>query len=480
MANQISRRGFITAAGALSLTGFLAACGGSGPSGAGSGGTGGAGGGVNWWDHFGGFQKLHKEWATTESSALGAQIDYTYHQASAAPEALQLAKQANQLPDVYSNILGLPLAALIEAGWLHAIELSDTARSALPKDALVEGITMQDGKIYGMPLLSDKQYWCCTWINKNLQEKAGFEGPKSYDDLLAALKAVADLGDSSIFPMTLALGDSSRVRDQVDDLAQYGGFPGYRGQRFDTGEFNYDHDSYVNAIELLKEINDKKYLMPGTNQYKVPDARTQYASGRVGVTFDGPWAPGGVRNIIASFVETMDSSGILTPDGGPRQGYRGAPSPVWFVAENSGNVGVATKLLESFTTEDYLLKMTAAMDQPPLNLDIVDKADVIDAYKYLIDDFKKVVYRAPEAVVRKPEVSAALGNYKPIDPDLGGIIQSYLAGQTSDLPAALKKLNGKFESMLDAAISKAKAGDAEVSRDDWAFSDWKPGQDYTY
>lgn len=298
--------------------------------------------------------------------------------------------------------------------------------------------------------------------------------------MLAALKSVADLGDSSIFPMTLPLGDAGRIRDQVNDLAQYGGFPGLQGQRFDTGAFNWDHEGYVNAIELLKEINAKKYLMPGSNQYKVPDARTQYASGRVGLTFDGPWAPGGVRNILASFVDTMGTSGILTPDGGPRQGYRGAPDPVWFVAGNSKNPKVATQLLDSFTTDEYLLKMSAAMDQPPLNLDIVDKAKVTDAYKYLVSDFKKVVFRAPQAVVRKPAVSAALANFKDINPHIGSIIQGYLAGQVKDLPAALRDLNGRFESMVDAAVKKAKDGGANVSRADWAFSDWKPGQDYTY
>jgi len=33
---------------------------------------------------------------------------------------------------------------------------------------------------------------------------------------------------------------------------------------------------------------------------------------------------------------------------------------------------------------------------------------------------------------------------------------------------------------VNAAVKKAKDGGANVSRQDWAFSDWKPGQDYTY
>jgi ABC-type glycerol-3-phosphate transport system substrate-binding protein len=481
MSNTFSRRGFLTAAGAVGVGGLLAACGGSGPSDSdGDGGGGGSDAAIRWWDHFGGFQDLHKEWATTQTEALGHPVEYTYNQVSQAAEALQLAQQASQLPDIYSNVLGLPLSALVEAGWLAEIPFSDDAKAALPEGSFVEGITTIDGKVYGMPLLSDKQYWCCTWFNTDIQEQAGFEGPTDYDGLLAALRSIADLGDDAIFPMTLALGDAGRMRDQINDLAQYGGFPGYNGQRYDTGAYNWDHDSYVNAIELFKEINDNGWLIPGTNQFAVPDARSTWAAGGIGFFFDGPWSPGGVRNLVADFVPLMGTSGILTPNGEPRQGYRGAPSPVWFMAKNSPNPDIATQLLESFTTEDYLLKMTAAMDQPPLNLDIVAEADVTEPYKFLIDDFTKVVYRAPEAVVRKPEVSAALGNYIPVDPHLGSIIQGYLAGEVSDLRGDLAELNGKFEQMVDDAVEKANADGSDLSRADWEFPDWTPGQDYTY
>src|SRR5690625_7927202 len=50
-------------------------------------------------------------------------------------------------------------------------------------------------------------------------------------------------------------------------------FPGYQGLRYDTGEYNYDHDAYINAIELYKEISDNGWLLPGTNNFQIPDAR---------------------------------------------------------------------------------------------------------------------------------------------------------------------------------------------------------------
>ncbi len=88
---------------------------------------------------------------------------------------------------------------------------------------------MLDGKIYGLPATSDRQYWACTWFNQEIADEVGFEGPKSYDEMLAALKAIADHG--AYAPMTLALGAAGRIRDQVDDLAQAGGFPGAENTR---------------------------------------------------------------------------------------------------------------------------------------------------------------------------------------------------------------------------------------------------------
>ncbi len=484
---EISRRIFIGGLGAVSLTSFLAACGGQSPepraggpaTSAAAGGAGAVGGAaIRWWDHFGGLQDLHKQWSTDQAEQLGVPVEYTYNEPTRALEGLQLANQSDQLPDVYSNVLGLPLPALVEAGWLHEITLSEEARGRLPEGTFVEGISMLDGKIYALPALSDRQYWAVTWYNSEIAEEIGFEGPRSYDDLREALKAIAD--DGRYAPMTLALGANGRIRDQVDDLAQAAGFPGWQGLRYDTGEYEYDHDTYVEAIELLKEISDNGWLLPGTNSFQIPDARGRWAAGNVGFFIDGPWSPGGVRALNEAHLPKMAQSGELTPEGDELVITRGAPAGTWFVAGNSGNPEAASRLLESFTQDDYQAALAEAMDQPPLNLDTVAEADVIEPYADLIADFKKRVFRAPQAQVRNVEVSKALALTTPVAPHLGDIIQGYLGGQIGDLRGELVKLSDSFSRDLDSAIERASAEGANVSRADFEFPDWKRGEDYTY
>ena len=102
-----------------------------------------------------------------------------------------------------------------------------------------------------------------------------------------------------------------------------------------------------------------------------------------------------------AFLPKMAQAGELTPEGEELIITRGAPAGTWFMAGNSGNPEAATRVLESFTQDDYQRALAEAMDQPPLNLDTVAKADVIEPYRTLIADFKKRVFRAPQPQVRK-------------------------------------------------------------------------------
>ena len=98
----------------------------------------------------------------------------------------------------------------------------------------------------------------------------------------------------------------------------------------------------------------------------------------------------------------------------------------------------------------------------------------------MINLFKEQVFQAPEAIVRNPEIAAVDAQRKPITPHLGQVIQGYLGGNISDLRDALKKLSDANEADREQAMTTAKSNGAEVSMDDYAFTDWKPGADYVY
>ena len=477
--SQLSRRAFLGGSGALAAAAVFGACGGSSDSGSSNGG----GEGLRWWDHYSALQKFHKDWAAQQSKALGVNIAYTYNDATKSAQALQLANQSQQLPDIYSNTLGIPLSALVKDKWVGEITMSAEAIARLPKGSFTDGVTNLDDKLYGLPLFSFRQYSTATWFNTEIIGKAGIDGnspPATYDEYREACKKIKALG-GGFAAMTLALGDPGRMRDQMDDMAQAGGFQGYQGLKFATGEYAYDDDAYVNGIEFWKELNDGGYIVQGSSNFTVANARTRWAAGAAGFFPDGPWCAGGVKNILAGFVPKMNVGPLLKAEaGGPVTVYRGAPGAQFFVAGNSKDPEKASKLLESFTTPEYQTGLASGMDQPPLNLDVVDTADVIEPYKKVVGYFKETVYRAPQALIKNPQIATAQALSKPIATHLGNIIQGYLGGDISDLKAALKKLNGDFEKDREQALKGASAKGAKVSVEDYAFADWKPGADYTY
>ena len=478
--SALNRRRFLQGSAALALG---AAVGGCSTSTSGSqGGGAGKGAGVSWWDHFSSYQKLNDDWAGKQSSALGVPVTHTYYEASKAPEALQVANQARQLPDVFSNVVGVPLAALVKDKWVQELKLSADVLASLPKGTLAEGITSLDGKVYGFPLQSSRWYTACTWFNVDLFAKAGLDPnapPATYDDYRAACQKLKDAG---VVPMTLALGaDGGRVRDEMDDMAQTGGFDGYQGVQFKTGQYAYDDDAYVNGIEFWKELYDGGFMLPGTNNFSVVNARTRYATGAVCFFIDGPWLPGGSKVLQPTFLPKIGGGSILTAEPGKKvMTYHGLPGPTYFVSGTSQAAENATKLIASFVEQEYLQQMTAAMDQPPVNLDIVATADVIEPYKQMIARFTEQVFWMPQPVVRNNELAAVDARRKPITPHLGQIIQGYLGGNIPDLRAALKKLSDDNEADRERALKEAKTAGAKVALEDYAFADWQPGRDYVY
>ncbi|MEZ0493788.1 ABC transporter substrate-binding protein [Kineococcus sp. TBRC 1896] len=473
---QISRRSLLAGGGGLSALTLLAACGGSSGNGAGPGAT----ASLRWWDHFSALQKFHAEWAQKESQALGVAIEYTYNDVTRSTEALQLANQSNQLPDIYSNVVGLPLPALVAEGWLHEITLSDQARAALPEGAYAEGITTIDGKLYGLPLFSYQQYSAAHWFNVDVVTDAGLDPdspPASYDEYRSNLEKIAASGGDAA-PMVLALGGVARMREQIDDLAQAAGFPGFQGAKYTTGEYAYDDDTYVDAIEFWKELNDSGLILPGSGSLTVADARTRWASGVAGYFPDGPWCAGGAKNVVPAFVDTMGVGPILTPDGSDPTTYRGTPAAQFFIAGNTANPEPANAVIESMTTTEYQKGLAAGMDQPPFDLSVVQSADVIEPYKTLCGWFADTVKRAPEPIVRNPQIAQVQAAQKPVSPHLGDIVQGYLGGDVTDLRGALRDLNARFSADREQAIAAATAAGAQVSMADYAFPDWQPGQDW--
>ncbi|MFP8960846.1 extracellular solute-binding protein [Streptomyces nanhaiensis] len=102
---------------------------------------------------------------------------------------LQNALNSNSAPDVFLQRGGGKMQAMVDAGQIQALDLTDTDRANVGTAAL-EGVSI-DGKVYAMPLDTQPEG---IYYSKDLFEKAGITSPPTtmdeLEDAVAKLKAI--------------------------------------------------------------------------------------------------------------------------------------------------------------------------------------------------------------------------------------------------------------------------------------------------
>jgi multiple sugar transport system substrate-binding protein len=438
---------------------------------------------ITWWDHNVNLQKANRVAYDAYTAKSGIKIDYTYHQTAKIGQALQLAKQSNQQPDVHSTAgLESSIPSLIADGWFSPIEWSDDVKKTFePLGGLVEGLHSFDGKLYTFPIFADRQYVAATWFNRDMITKAGLDPanpPKTFDEFRAACRAVQD-SQKPASGMILSLAHTGRMAEHLNSLAMGAGFAGLAGQLFSTGEFAYHDDAYVAVFEFLASLQADKLIFPGSSSLDDQTARVRWAAGAAGFYLDGPWCSGTVQTEAKQFLPSVDVGPMLQPEAGrPVVAYRGQGGGNYYIAGSSDLPAEASELLTGLATKDYWTGIANAMAQPPYDLSVVEGSTAIEPWKRLVGWFADSVFIAPQAVLRNQDVQRVNRFSKAIKPGLGELLQGVFSGQVPDIRGALKKLSDDSAADREQALKKAVADGAELDADAWAFPDWKPGADY--
>lgn len=482
--NELNRRRFLTGAGLVGAAAVLGACDSSSspPEGDGGNPTGGSSGpAMEWWDQFNPLQDLHRS-VFKEFTADGhPEVKYTVYNPNEQGEALQLAKQSDQLPDVFTLAgVGVPPSVLASTGWFAPLASPDAIQSALPEGSIVPGLHIFDDKLYSFPIFTFRQYETLVWFNRGQVEKADLDPddpPTSWDDFRKAAQAVQKSGTSGVL---LPLAFPERMQTFVFELAQTAGFAGSRtgatdGVDLTTGEYRFHDDAFVDAIDFLMSFKKDGSLFPASSSLDARDGRARWAGGSSAYFMDGPWNAGVLAGDFEPFLEQLGVGPIPTPGGDAPVLTRPPTGGTFWIAGKSDQVDEASALLELFAGDEYQRGLAGAMDQPPIDSSIVTDSDAHDTYKQAISMFTDQVFLGPTPLGRNPKVAEVQAQMKPIEPNLGAIVQGAFSGQIGDLRAALKKLSDATEKERQAAIAKVGG----VSTDDWVFSDWERGTDYT-
>ncbi|MGH3655371.1 MAG: ABC transporter substrate-binding protein [Micromonosporaceae bacterium] len=446
-----------------------------------SSGEGGATGSLRWWDHYMPLKKLQEQtFRGFEKANDGVTVEYTVYNPNEMGQALQLAFKSRKIADVFSmDALGQPAAKLHADGWFSPITLPAAARKKLPDGVLIDGLHVFDDKVHSFPVFSFRQYTSLTWFNKDLVEAAGGDpenGPATWDEFRALARKITRTGKKGTYGWIQGLQFAERMMHHLMDLAKAAGSPG----EFDpkTGEYAYGSEPWVEAMEFLHSLVKDKVVFPASTSLDARTARARWVTGVAGMFFDGPWNAGVVNGQFKDFLDKLGVGGIPGPEADPVVHIPPKQGTFW-VSAHSKNTELASELLAELLSTEYQSSLAGYMDQPPLDLSVVAKADVHPTYLKATKLFTDGVRLLPDPAGKNPAVAQVIGAMKPARPTLGEIVQGVLSGEIDDAGKALRDYAANRTAERDRAIKAATAKGAEVSTDDWVFSNWTAGEDYT-
>ncbi len=434
-----------------------------------------------WWDHFLPTQEVEKKlFAKFAAGEGGVPVEYSVYDPAKMGQSLQLAKQSNQMPDVFTLAgVGSPVSSLQEQGWFAPITIDEAVRKDLPPQTFLEGVNVFDGKVYGVPIFGGGTLDTLNWFNNELFTKAGLDPakpPTGYDEVRAAARAIKQAGAAGwIAPLQF----TDRIGTQLHQLAEAAGSPSIGGIDLRTGEYVVDNENYLNAIEWWQAMQADGVLFAGSGSLNARTARARWATGVAGMFLDGAYCIGVVAQDFAAFADKVGVAQIPVPDPAGRpainQNFRGGAV---FLSATSKVAEQAAKLLSTMVGRDAQLQMLTGMNGPALYSGIVEQADVHPMFKEAIRLIEQSVFLAPDPVVANPAVAKVTGAMKSVEPDLGTIVAGVMSGDVPDARAALAKLRDALTAERERAIKQAEGKGAKASVEDWTFPDWQRGQNY--
>jgi multiple sugar transport system substrate-binding protein len=427
---------------------------------------------VKWWDHFQPIAPLfEKEWADYGAAHPGVSVEHTIMNPADMMQALQLAFRSEQAPDVHS--VPAPLATLNQlanSGWFAPAGEGLHLDQPFQKEVLFEGLTNFGGKVYSFPLFTFRQHSTSLW---SLKDKIDVDGStiKGWDQIRQVAKNATKGGS---YGLLLPLQFTDRMRVHTIDLSEMIG--GLGEIDWKTGAYAYTADEFAETINQLLSFQQDGTLHPASSSLDARQGRTRWAAGEAAMFTDGPWNSGVVAN---SFPEVLDNIAVSGAPAGDGHVHAGPTPGTFWISSQSRLADLASELLNLFTTEPFYVALAERMDQPPLSLDAVAKADVHQTYKDVVASYSKSVRLAPEPVIRNPDVGKVYAEMKDVTPGLGEIVQGAFAGAFGDVKPVLQQFNDQMTAERDRAIKAVNDAGGKVSVDDWKFDNWNLDEDFT-
>lgn len=403
-------------------------------------------------------------------------------------------------PDVFQLPIQIPKPEAVEKRWISALDdiVPDWAavKARFPVGMFANGVTDFDGKTYGIPFVSNQRVDNLLLFNADLTGKTGYDlhdKVLSWDELRTVARKCTKQGKGKYYGVIFGIAQPGALSQIVSTMVEMAGGHGgvdagsglgnepFGGIDWRTGKFNYTNDLNVGAIETMLALKRDGSVFPGSTSLDVPGARGRMPQGVAAMMFSGPWN-------IDPWLEENPSFKLglnVVPQHDPKQiwplcfGPGGASQ--WFYSSKTKQSAVIGDLFSYIVSTDGQVQWADfnGAANPPVMDDALAKADLEKLHEKALDLGAKYRVIRPEPAVRNPDVAKAYQAAVSVQPNFSDTLVGLYTGQIeSSVKQAMKDLEDRSERALERAIGVARKRGADVSRDDWVFSDWNPREAY--
>ena len=489
MQASLDRRRFLQGAlatvGLAAVGGTLTACSpsasSSGPSAAASGGSTGT---IDYWDWY----VSQAPWVDNEiklfSAASGITVKKTTQVSDKYADLFGLAQRSESLPPVFMIPKAPAIQEQVAKGWLLPLDdfIDDKWKARWPEGSFVEGVNTFGGKTYTAQFagIAPSQQ---IYIHNGVFKAAGLTNadgtvklPKTWDDVTNAAAAIKSKAGGNVYPF--GFGNNAGILGAwwLDMFARGAGSPGgCTNLDYRVGKYTYASDrNYADAMELFLEWKTKEYIHPNVQSMSDEQARALFAKGEFGMTIGGVWNQPQWKT--DGFT---DYSMVTLPS------TSGSPKAFFYGAPGSGFVGISAAAKDpeaAFKWFDWLYSVDAGKRwvEQEQGLSVFPENNDPSGIKFA--PFAQYVAMAdmakygPAPTIRNPDVAKV--SVDAVVPGVNDVATGIFTGQLGDVSAALTDLQDRSQAALEAGIKTAKGAGANVSIDDYKFTDWDPTQTY--
>ncbi|WP_193241884.1 ABC transporter substrate-binding protein [Streptomyces phaeolivaceus] len=281
-------------------------------------------------------------------------------------QKLRVAFGANQAPDIFFSWGGGALNDYVKAGKVDALTQSDAEIDRFTPSVM--GSATFDGKVYGVP--ANGLAPVVLYYNKKVLADAGVEPPKTYGDLLTAVKK---LKARDVVPMSLAANSKWPTLMYLEYLLDRQG-----GSRVFTNIASGDasmwkDDSVTKANQYLQDLAKAGAFGDNASSvtYDQGASTALLYTGKAGMTLMGTWEYANIAKAAPGFLKNGDlgyTAFPTLPDGaGKASNIVGNPSNFLSLNSSTKNKDAALTYFKDYVLNDSQVDAyLAAGSVPPV------------------------------------------------------------------------------------------------------------------